>query len=232
VNGPEPVDPNVAQVLGEFLADMRDGPDAAAASQYETVVGLLRAYLEANPLSDLPDSAERAREAGAQDAVCRLCPPEDIAWAMNDFLWDFMPTRQDGGADLMRATDTVSRALAQWLRDHGYLNDAADREMTSVIEQAGPVLIAAATLRDGLKAWVESQPPPSGRFRMFRDQFRIVAVLDHAWDIESWLHGFRSAVAVPKHLLDPCQVDWEISGLIAKTSKAFRWVAVWTVYPS
>lgn len=232
MNAPEPVGATVAQVLDEFLSEQIARVSAPAMQQYETVVALLRAYLEANPPSELQSVVARAREAGPEYAVCRSVPAEHIAWAMDEFLWDFMVERQkDGGPDLMRATDTVSRALARWLRDHDYLDDVADQEITAVVEQAGPALMKAVDLRDGLRAWVESQPPPSGRVRMFQDQFRIVAVLDHGWDIESWLNGFRNAVPVPDRLLDPCQVNWEISGLVAKTSKGLRWVAVWTVYP-
>lgn len=229
----QPEGSTIAQVLDEFLADEKERLSARTYRQYESVTRLLCLCLENYVIPSDPalrKMVDEANRAGAEDAVCRLCPPQEIASGMSDFLGWFMVRKVVAGQDLMRAAGTVTRRLGKWLYEHGYIDaddaDYFDAEATS----RGRVLPKATALRDRLSAWVDRQPAVHSEEK-YDGHFQILEITDLGWKIEGVLDGVQGVVPVPAELRQPHQVGWEVSGVIAETPRGLRWAEIWNCTP-
>jgi hypothetical protein len=113
----------IDEVLDEFLAEQQARWGPATYRKYETIVGLLKSYMESYwPGHD-----------GEYDAVTRAggtyggtYGPEDIAGAFGMFLDYFMPHKVICGGGTEKAAPVVIRKLAKWLAAKGYDPDAGD----------------------------------------------------------------------------------------------------------
>jgi hypothetical protein len=110
-------------VLDEFLAEQQARWGPATYRKYESVVGLLKAYMERYwPGHD--GDYDRVTKAGG--TYCGTYGPEEIAGAFGMFLDYFMPHKVLSGVGVEKAAPTVVRKLAKWLVRKGYDPDAAD----------------------------------------------------------------------------------------------------------
>ncbi len=116
-------DKTVDQVLEEFLAEQKARWSPATAAKYQTIIDLLRAYMERYwPNHD--GEYEAVTKAGG--TYCGTYGPEDIAGSFGMFLDYFMPHKVICGSGTENAAPTVIRKLAKWLVAKGYDPDAAD----------------------------------------------------------------------------------------------------------
>jgi hypothetical protein len=110
-------------VLDEFLAQQQARWGPATYRKYESVVDLLKAYMERYwPGHD--GDYDRVTKAGG--TYCGTYGPEEIAGAFGMFLDYFMPHKVLCGVGMENAAPTVVRKLAKWLVREGYDPDAAD----------------------------------------------------------------------------------------------------------
>jgi hypothetical protein len=110
-------------VLDEFLAEQQARWGPATYRKYETIVSLLKAYMERYwPGHD--GDYDRVTKAGG--TYCGTYGPEEIAGAFGMFLDYFMPHKVLSGVGTEKAAPTVVRKLAKWLVREGYDPDAAD----------------------------------------------------------------------------------------------------------
>ena len=229
----QPEGPTIGQVLDEFLADEKERLSARTYHRYESVIQLLRLCLEdyltpSDPA--LRKAVDDAQRAGAEDAVCRLCPPREIASGLGEFFGWFMVRKVIAGQELMRAAGTVTHRLGKWLYERGYI-DADDAEyFEAKTTGLGRALPKATDLRNRLAAWVERQPAVDSE-ETYDGHFQILAISDLGWKVESVQDSLEGVVTVPAELRHPQQVGWEVSGVIAETPQGLRWVEVWNVYP-
>ncbi len=229
----QPKGPTINQVLDEFLAEQEKRLAPRTYRQYENVIDLLRYCLEDYVvLTDkkLEKAVDKARDAGAEDAVCSLCPPREIAGCISEFLGWFMVRKVVAGQDLMRAAGTVTRRLGRWLYEHEYIDIDDAEYFEEEGTQRGRALPKAKGLADRLAAWVENQPAV-GSENTHESHFRIEAVTKRGWMVKDVMGHLEGDVFVPSELRNPQQVGWEVSGIIAETPRGLRWVEVWNVYP-
>ena len=120
--------PTIDQVLLEFLDDQQSRLSPRTWRRYADVVELLRACLNGYGYQSLPET-DRARweaafDTGDEEAFCRLFGPQQIVENYGEFLGYFMVRKVLAGQELLRAAGTVTRRLAQWLTERGYLAPA------------------------------------------------------------------------------------------------------------
>ena len=114
---------SIDEVLDEFLAEQRGRVARSTYAKYETVVRLLKRYMESYwPGHD--GEYDAVTKAGG--TYCGTYGPEDIAGAFGMFLDYFMPHKVLGGSRTETAAPTVIRKLAKWLVRKGYDPDAGD----------------------------------------------------------------------------------------------------------
>jgi hypothetical protein len=116
-------DKTIEQVLDEFLAEQEARWGPATYRRYETILGLLKAYLERSwPGHD----GEHDAVTKAGGTYCGTYGPEDMAGTFGMFLDYFMPHKVICGSGTEKAPPTVVRKLAKWLVAKGYDPDAGD----------------------------------------------------------------------------------------------------------
>lgn len=120
---PEHGKKTIEQVLDEFLDEQEARWSPATYARYETIVNLLKAYMERYwPGHD--GEYDKVTKAGG--TYCGTYGPEDISGAFGMFLDYFMPNKVITGEGTHKAAGTVVRKLAKWLVQKGYDLDAAD----------------------------------------------------------------------------------------------------------
>jgi hypothetical protein len=220
----------VAEVLDEFLADVKPGQSARTHAKYRTIVQLFRSYMESYwPGHD----GEYSRITEAGGTFCNTFGPEEILGGYGEFLGYFMPRKVMCGKDTMQAAGTVTKKLAKWLTANGYVSDAEGAAAAE--ERAGAAakdLPSAQKVLDLLDAYIDQNPPPES------DD----TIEDHFWieRIEPgriWLspltagHSLIGPVPAPQQATRLCKPMWDIGGVVAKTGSRWHFVEVWNVTP-
>jgi len=117
----EKVKKTIDEVLVEFLAEQEARWSPATYRKHETVVDLLKRYMESYfPGHD--GEYEKVTKGGG--TYCGTYGPEDIAGAFGMFLDYFMPQKVMCGTGTEKAAPVVVRKLAKWLVAKGYDPDA------------------------------------------------------------------------------------------------------------
>ena len=218
----------ISQVLEEFLSDQEARLSPKTVSKYEGIVSLFESYLE----SFWPghDQDEYNRITGQGGTFCGSFGPEEIPNGYSEFLGYFMPHKVMCGKDTMKAAGTVTKKLAKWLAEKGYAEDTSDAQERA--QEAARDLPAAQDVLDLLEGYVEVNVPHS-----YQDEIE-----DHFWikKIEPgklWLEPLTmfdkviGPVPVPKDVTQICHEMWDISGVVVKTSRGWRFLEIWNVSP-
>ena len=118
--------PTISEVLAAYLADEKARLAAKTYGLYADVIGLLQHSLNGYAANSL-DKGEYERWEELFDAegdkhreFCEIFGPEHILPNVGEFLNYFMVRKVMAGADLLRASGTVTKKLAKWLADKGY----------------------------------------------------------------------------------------------------------------
>ena len=113
----------IDEVLEEFLDEQEPRLALATYTKYETIIDLLKSYMEQYwPGHD----GEYDRVTRAGGTYGGTYGPEDIAGAFGMFLDYFMPHKVLCGGGTEKAAPVVIRKLAKWLVAKGYDPDAGD----------------------------------------------------------------------------------------------------------
>ncbi len=221
----------IDQAFAEFLADQEARLSDRTFRQYESIIGLYGSYLE----SYWPDCDEKeySRITGAGGTYCGTFGPDGITGGLDEFLGYFMPRKVMAGKDTMRAAGTVTKKLMKWLAEKKYVEDAEVLEMAE--ERAGQAardLPAAREVADWLDVYIDENAPDCYS-RQIEDHFTISRIEPGKLWLEAFISGDRKIgpVPVPHEVSQRCQVGWDISGVVAKTAKGWRFLEVWNVTP-
>jgi hypothetical protein len=217
----------IAQVLDEFLADQEAGLSAKTVSKYRSIISLYQSYLESY-WPDHDTDYDRVTKQGG--TYCGTFGPEDILSGYSEFLGYFMPHKVMCGKDTMKAAGTVTKKLAKWVAEKGYVQDADDAEERAT--EAATDLPASQDVLELLNEYVDMNAPDH-----FTDEIE-----DHFWikKIEPgklWLEPLTAfdkvigPVPVPKKVTQLCGEMWDISGVVVKTKQGWRLLEVWNVTP-
>ncbi len=217
----------ITQVFEEFLADQKSRIAEKTFSKYKTVISLYTSYLEGYwPGHD--DEANKITKAGG--TFCGTFGPEDITAGYGEFLGYFMPTKVMCGRETMQAAGTVTKKLAKWLAEKGYVADTGYAQ-----ERAGEAakdLPNAQSVLDLLTGYLDEHAPAS-HGDAIQDHFSIERIESG----KLWLNPLTARptvigpVPVPKPVTDLCEVGWDIGGAVVKVGRNWRLVEVWSVSP-
>jgi hypothetical protein len=229
-NGMETTKPtkNIAQVFEQFLADQTDRISHKTYLKYQSIIGLYKSYLE----SYWPghDQKEYSRITDPGGTFCGTFGPEEVTAGYGEFLGYFMPRKVMCGKETMQAAGTVTKKLAKWLAEKGYIEDSEYAQERA--SEAARDLPNATEVLDILNAYVDENAPARHGGE----------VEDHFWieRIEPgklWLKPLTASntaigpVSVPKKVTALCEPGWDIGGVVAKVGKGWRLIEVWNVSP-
>jgi hypothetical protein len=217
----------IAVILDEFLADQKDRISHKTALKYQTIISLYKSYLESYwPGHD--DEADKITEAGG--TYCSTFGPADITEGYSEFLGYFMPRKVMCGKETMQAAGTVTKKLARWLAEKGYLKDTKDAQ-----ERAGEAakdLPNATAVLELLNAFLEENAPATDG-----DDLEDHFLIDRIEPGQLWLNPLMSGISVigpipvPHQVTALCRRGWDIGGVVANVSEGWRLVEVWNVSP-
>ena len=115
----------ISQVFEEFLADQECRISQQTYSKYETVIDLYQSYLERY----WPDhDGECGKITKAGGTYCGTFGPQEAIENIGMFLDYFMPHKVMCGKGTMQAAGTVTKKLAKWLAEKGYIEDTVDAQ--------------------------------------------------------------------------------------------------------
>ena len=128
--------PTIDAALDAFLADQRRRLSERTMRNYEYVVELLRDSLNGYGPNGLEKTElrrwQKAYDQGDEEAFCHLFGPERIVEHFGEFLGYFMVRKVWASQELLRSAGTVTKKLAGWLFEHGYVSSD---EREDAIEQ-------------------------------------------------------------------------------------------------
>ena len=218
----------ISEAFQEFLDDQKPRLSPTTFSKYESIISLFGSYLEAYwPNHDHEEYDRITAEGGT---FCGTFGPEEIPGGYGEFLGYFMPRKVACGKDTLKAAGTVTKKLAKWLVEKGYVKDTEAAQERA--KEAARDLPAAQDLLDLLEEWVAINAPDE-----YGDEIE-----DHFWikKIEPgklWLEPLTmfdkviGPVPVPTEVTQVCKKMWDISGVVVKTRRGWRFLDVWSVTP-
>src|SRR6516162_7635258 len=144
----------ISQVFEEFLADQKTRISHKTFLKYQSIIDWYKSYLESYwPGHD--GEYDKLTKAGG--TYCDTFGPEEATAGYSEFLGYFMPRKVMCGRDTMQAAGTVTKKLAKWLAEKGYIEDTQDDQ-----ERAGEAardLPKASKVLDLLDAYVNETAP-------------------------------------------------------------------------
>jgi hypothetical protein len=218
----------ISQVFEEFLAEQKTRQSAKTHSKYRSILQLFESYLESYWPDHDQEEYNRITRAGG--TFCGTFGPEAIPAGYSEFLGYFMPRKVIAGKETMKTAGTVLKKLAKWLSEKGYVKDAGEAQEQA--SEAVKDLPASQDVLDLLDAYIDEHQP---------DRYSET-IEDHFWikRIEAgqlWLEPLTAGssvigpIPVPRRVSQLCQPMWDIGGVIAKISRGWRLIEVWSVTP-
>lgn len=235
-HGPSPADadgPTIDVLFGAFLADQRSRLGARTFRNYESVIELFSHCLNGYGYESL-DAEERRRweavYAKDEEAFVHLFGADKITENLGEFLGYFMLRKVAAGPDLLRASGTVTKKLARWLADGGYLDPADAREATKVATAAARDLPRAEKLSNllydqSLRCSVDVRAVDDS------DYVEDYLTIDRVEPGRLWFEGGIGPVKVSKAASDLAQPGWSLTIGLARTGTGWQVVEAGNVYP-
>jgi hypothetical protein len=217
----------ISQLFDEFLADQKDRISHKTFLKYRSIIGLYKSYLESYwPGHD--GEYDKITKAGG--SYCGTFGPDDATAGYSEFLGYFMPRKVMCGKETMQAAGTVTKKLAKWLAEKGYIEDTEDDQKRA--GAAAKDLPNARAVVDLLDAYIDEKAP-SRQGNVIEDHFWIEKIEPG----KLWLKPLTAGdsvigpIPVPPEVTQLCKAMWDIGGVVAKTSQGWRFVEVWNVSP-
>jgi len=212
----------IDEALDEFLAAQQARLAPSTYARYADIVSLLRDHLNGYAYQALNQAEQGRLEHAGEDgdgerAYCAIFGPEKIPGELGSFLGYFMVRKVIAGADLLKAAGTVTKKLARWLHEHGYIDAETAADVTEQAADAARELPAAARLSDLLTA-LSMRTPPAGidEDAVIEDTLAITRIEPG----KLWFGG-HGPLAVPKQASDSAQLGWE--AYVALVEHRGRW---------
>ncbi len=225
----------IDQVLDAFLQDQRQRLSARTMRNYEDVMELLRAALNGYAYESL-DKADRKRfdqayEAGDEEAFCHLFGPEHILGNLPEFLGYFMLRKVMASQELLRSAGTVTKKLATWLYEHGYVSDeeaqiAGDRG-TDAARDLPRAEHLANLLHAQSRAVPDFDPAALDKEDLIEDYLMIERIEPGAL----YFDGGIGPLAVSEQASELAEVGWGVNITLVRITRTWWVTEVGNVYP-
>lgn len=220
----------IAEVFEGFLAEQKPKQSAKTHAKYRDIIGLFESYLESY-WPGHSDEYDRVTKAGG--TFCKTYGPTEILDGYGEFLGYFMPRKVMCGKETLRAAGTVTKKLAKWLAEKGYVEDVESAEDAQErAAEAAAELPAAQDVLDILDAFIDAQAIDPAQ-ETLEDHFYVQRIEPG----KLWLEPFTTRpgvigpVPVPTEVTDLCQPMWDIGGVVTKARVGWRFVELWNVTP-
>lgn len=224
--------PTIGEVLAEFLADQKHLAPRTF-HNYADVIRLLRDCLNNYGHQSL-GPAERTRWETAYDsdeeAFVHLFGPEKIAVNLGEFLGYFMVRKVIAGEELLRAAGTVTKKLAKWLGERGYLDATAVDIAVERGTDAARDLPKAAKLSRLL--FEQSRKTTIDVDALDDDDYvEDYLMIDRVEPGVLWFEGGIGPVKVAKAVSDIAQPSWSVNIVLGRAGNVWHLLEVGNVYP-
>lgn len=220
--------PTIDDILDEFVHDQRARLAARTLAQYTYALSYFRLYLEAYWPGHGQDEYGRITKAGG--TYCGTFGPEELTGAFGGFLDYYMPRKAMCGKQTMRASATVTKKLAIWLREKGYVAD-----VDLAVERASHAARELPASKDALRILEAhaARYAPDGRVDRIEDHFTVVRLEPgKLWlDPQSYGGDALGPLSVPREATARLKVGWDLGGVVERTSGGLRLVEVWSISP-
>ncbi len=222
-------------VLEAFLEDQRRRLSARTMRNYDDIISLLRHSLNGYAYMDLDEADlkrfEAAMNDGDDEAFCHLFGPEYILGHLGEFLGYFMIRKVMGSQDLLQAAGTVTKKLATWLYEQGYVNeaerDAARDEGGQAARDLPRAEQLANLLYDQSRSALAFDPDVLGEDSIVEGCLTIERIEPGALYFADGI----GPVAVSEQASALAEVDWDVNITLAHVDGAWRVLEVGNVYP-
>jgi len=225
----------IDEAFEAFLAEQRKRLSPKTLRNYEDVVSLLRSSLNGYAYQSL-DSLEEKRwrkafDAGDEEEFTRLFGPEKIIENLDEFLGYFMVRKVMAGQELLRAAGTVTKKLASWLHEQGYISED---ERADAVERGGDAareLPRADRLGELLHDEMAKTPPFDPEDVPGQDWVEDFLAIERIEPGALWFEGGIGPVRVSKKASDLAHVGWGVNVVLARLRGEWRIVELGFVYP-
>jgi hypothetical protein len=225
----------IDEALDAFLGEQRKRLSAKTLSNYENVVLLLRSSLNGYAYQSLDGLEEKrwrkAFDAGDEQAFTRLFGPEKIVENLGEFLGYFMVRKVMAGQELLRAAGTVTKKLAAWLHEQGYISE---RQRLEAVERGGDAareLPRADRLRELLHDEMAKTPPFDPEEIPDEHWVEDFLAIERVEPSALWFEGEIGPVRVSRKASDLAEVGWGVNIVLAQLRGEWRIVELGFVYP-
>ena len=222
-----PAKPNIAAVADEFLQEQGSRLSAKRLSKYRQVIDLFCIYLDGYWPGESQEAYGRITKMGG--TFCTWFGPDRIPGGYSEFLGYYMGHKVMGGMETKRAAGTVMKLFAEWLAGKGYIRRAEEAVERS--KRASKQLPAAEGACRILEACAR-KPPRDQVSGEIEDHFSVVRVEPgKIWltPLSRGLGTVLGPIPVPARASSILKADWDVSGVVGKTSHGWRLIEVWNV---
>ena len=220
--------PTIDAILEEFLHDQESRLAPRTVAQYAYALSYFRLYLEAYWPGHGGQEYDRITKAGG--TYCGTFGPEELPGAYGEFLGYYMPRKAMCGKQTMRAAATVTKKLAIWLREKGYVTsvDSALQRASEAARELPASLEALRILEAHAGSYASGEP--SDRIE---DHFTVVRLEPGKLWLRPGSYGRKTLgpLLVPRQATARLKVGWDIGGVVERTSRGLRFVELWNISP-
>ncbi len=226
--------PTIAEVFQEFLAEQRDRLAPKTFEKYERVLHLFQDCLDGYGYQSLDkDEAEffdRLYRAKGSDhrEFCEVFGPKHILPNVDEFLDYFMVRKVIAGKETLRMAGTVTKKLAKWLAQKGYVEPEDAEDAAELGGEAARNLPEASDL--ALELGEDGTPAMPGE-ETIEDYFTFTRVEPGKVWVGDMAGRERGPIELPREVTRRCKVGWTFSGIIAGSGGRWHIVEAWNVYP-
>ena len=225
--------PNIEELLDRFLADQRARLSERTMVNYLSVVDLLRSCLNNYGYQHLDQAAQDRFHAGYEndeDAFVHLFGASELVAGIPEFLGYFMVRKVIAGAELLRAAGTVTKKLAKWLGEGGYV-DADD--VADVVERGGEAGrdLPRAERLSGILFTLAREAGVDVHGVDDEDYVEDYLTIERVESGALFFEGGVGPLEVPKAASDLARVGWSLYASLARTKQGWQLVEVGVVYP-
>jgi hypothetical protein len=225
--------PNIEELLDRFLADQRARLSVRTMVNYLSVVDLLRSCLNNYGYQHLDQAAQdrfHAAYDNDEDAFVHLFGASELVACIPEFLGYFMVRKVIAGTELLRAAGTVTKKLAKWLGEGGYV-DAYD--VADVVERGGEAGrdLPRAERLSGILFNLAREAGVDVHAVEDEDYVEDYLTIERVESGALFFEGGVGPLKVPKAASDLAQVGWSLYASLARTKQGWQLVEVGVVYP-
>jgi hypothetical protein len=229
--------PTIAEVLETFLDEQARRVGRDTFSKYEKIVRWLQncmngyAYLRLDKENNAFFDRHYDATGAEHREFCEVFGPEHILRNVSEFLDEYMVRKVWAGPVTLRAAGTVTKRLAKWLADKGYVE--ADDAALAVEHgaEAARELPQADELATLLFEFTDAQELGEAEERI-QDRFTLARVEPGKVWLVGMLDG-RSVgpIALPEDITRRCKIGWAISGVAGRVNGRWHLIGSANVYP-